>query len=332
MIRGEQGEILLPVYVSGISNTDFFRPTRLLGRGGIGRVYEAVMNPNEDNRIVVLKQGRAYVNNENKPTDEMSQLILSQIHDEYLILRELNTYGVGPTVIGYSESRLPTENNFMIISLAMNPAGESLWDILSKMNTRMDDKRIVTIARQALISLSIAHRKMNIVHRDMKPANVLDDNGKISVIDWGGAGKRHEIRHYSEFERGFGTPAYFAPEQFEEDTDIDFPTDVYGAAATFATMFMHTSRERFFQRHLGISEDDWYTEDSEYYELLKQQIHGYITSDRYINDMRQDLQDANVEEKYITWLMKAFHVDPKERYADAQVMFDELQRIQGIRR
>ena len=106
-------------------------------------------------------------------------------------------------------------------------AGETLADIVNR-------KAPLPLARKLEITLDLcagllhAHR-MGIVHRDVKPANVmLDDGGAVKILDFGLArvldvGAAGLTRH----SQMVGTPHYMAPEQIQGGA-IDKRTDVYG--------------------------------------------------------------------------------------------------------
>jgi serine/threonine protein kinase len=101
-----------------------------------------------------------------------------------------------------------------------------------KQSTRFytDTDRLLKLLRQIAIAVHHAHTQIPpVVHRDLKPQNVLiDAQGQPHVADFGlanevqlerGDGRRGDVR---------GTPAYMAPEQaLGEIHDIDPRTDVY---------------------------------------------------------------------------------------------------------
>src|SRR6185295_7529543 len=87
--------------------------------------------------------------------------------------------------------------------------GESLADVIAR--GPMAPRDAAEIARQIADALAAAHKR-GIVHRDVKPANVMiSDGGRARLVDFG-------IAHVSGTERGTqnptaGTPAYMSPEQ-----------------------------------------------------------------------------------------------------------------------
>ncbi|GLZ11627.1 hypothetical protein Acsp04_18620 [Actinomadura sp. NBRC 104425] len=98
------------------------------------------------------------------------------------------------------------------------------------------------LAAQIADALAAAHER-GVVHRDVKPANVMVlPDQKIKILDFGIA--RYADRT-SDLTGGaaIGTPSYMAPEQFEGDAAPDARTDLYALGAVL--FFMLTGRRPF---------------------------------------------------------------------------------------
>ncbi len=109
--------------------------------------------------------------------------------------------------------------------------GESLQARL-----RRDGERPVAeatrILRDVADALSYAHRH-GVVHRDIKPGNVLLSDGHALVTDFGVAKALDQSRLSSLTSTGLalGTPTYMAPEQAAADPHTDHRADIYALGA-----------------------------------------------------------------------------------------------------
>jgi serine/threonine-protein kinase len=105
------------------------------------------------------------------------------------------------------------------------------------LRTRLDERKVLPleealeIVREVADALAFAHR-CNIVHRDVKPENILFLAGHAVVADFGIARAIAAIdsQRLTLVGMGLGTPEYMSPEQAFGEADIDGRSDVYSLA------------------------------------------------------------------------------------------------------
>src|SRR5947209_1730504 len=114
--------------------------------------------------------------------------------------------------------------------------GASLQEIVKKAGP-MNVLRAAHYMRQAALGLQHAHETAGLVHRDIKPGNILvDRTGTVKVLDMGLARFFHDetddlTRKHDE--NVLGTADYLAPEQALDSHGVDIRADIYSLGATF---------------------------------------------------------------------------------------------------
>lgn len=123
--------------------------------------------------------------------------------------------------------------------------GASFQDVIKKAGP-MDITRACHYIRQAAIGLEHAHLA-GLVHRDIKPGNILvDRTGVVKILDMGLArffNDEDDILTKKFDENVLGTADYLAPEQAIDSHSVDIRADIYSLGATF--YFMLTGRTPF---------------------------------------------------------------------------------------
>ena len=115
--------------------------------------------------------------------------------------------------------------------------GESLRDRLRR-ETQLPVADALRIAREAADALAFAHGE-GVVHRDVKPENILLSGTHALVADFGIAralGEGADDARLTETGLAVGTPAYMSPEQASGQRELDGRTDVYSLAVVLYEM------------------------------------------------------------------------------------------------
>jgi len=108
--------------------------------------------------------------------------------------------------------------------------GESLKDRIER-EKQLPVAEAVRITKAVAAALDFAHRK-GVVHRDVKPANILLQDGEPLVADFGIALAVQQAggNRLTETGLSLGTPHYMSPEQAAADRDPDARSDLYSLA------------------------------------------------------------------------------------------------------
>ena len=103
--------------------------------------------------------------------------------------------------------------------------GTALSTIIHQGQVEAD--RVVRLVTQICGALEVAHQA-DVIHRDMKPANILvDDRDSIKIVDFGiAAASKHAESRLTRTGTLVGTPTYISPEQIQGKA-VDGRTDMY---------------------------------------------------------------------------------------------------------
>jgi serine/threonine protein kinase len=178
-----------------------------LGRGGMGSVYRAYDKQLKDE--VALKFIKSEIASDRKTLDRFS--------NELKIARRIVHKNVGRMY------ELMEENGIYFITMEYVP-GQNLKGLI-KQTGQLGIGTAISIAKQLCEGLAEAHR-LGVVHRDLKPQNIMiDQEGNAHILDFGIA---RMISASGMTEEGaiIGTPDYMSPEQVD-GKEADHRADLY---------------------------------------------------------------------------------------------------------
>lgn len=108
---------------------------------------------------------------------------------------------------------------------------------LVKKSGPLDPVRACHYIRQAAVGLDYAHQIAGLVHRDIKPGNILvDRTGVVKILDMGLArffNDEADVLTRKFDEHVIGTADYLSPEQANDSHSADIRSDLYSLGATF---------------------------------------------------------------------------------------------------
>ncbi len=181
----------------------------VLGEGGMGTVYKAW--DKELERMVALKLVRRDLTRDPNVSQRFKQELLLASKISHRNILRIHDLGDGP-------------EDTKFISMAY-VEGQDLSQLLKK-EGRLPLQRALNIARQLCAALDAAHAE-GVVHRDLKPQNILiDQHDHIYVSDFGLAKSLESDLGMTRTGQFLGTPRYMSPEQ-AETKPVDQRSDLY---------------------------------------------------------------------------------------------------------
>jgi serine/threonine protein kinase/tetratricopeptide (TPR) repeat protein len=264
-----------------------YRIDSVLGEGGMGKVYKA--QDTELGRTVALKLVRQELASNPTSMERLKQelLLASRVsHKNILRIHDLGDV-----------------SGLKFISMAYVD-GTDLYQIIAR-EGRLPVDRAVRIARQLCLALEAAHNEA-VIHRDLKPQNVLmDRDDNVFVSDFGLAKSLESQSPMMTTAREvLGTPRYMSPEQAESNP-VDHRSDLYS---------------------LGLILYEMVTGDLPFAsESVIQTMYQRVTqTPRNPKVLNPDLPD------YLSAIiMRCLEKDPEQRYQHAREIVDDLDRAQS---
>ena len=178
--------------------------------------------------------------------------------------------------------------------------GESLRDLLDRERT-LPVERAIGVARQVADALDYAHGQ-GVVHRDIKPDNILLSRGHAMVADFGIArtAARDGTPALTATGLAIGTPAYMSPEQATAEHEVDGRTDVYSLGCVLYEMLVG---------------EPPYTGPTPFAILTKRLTDPVPSPRRLRPELPREVDGA---------VMRALALDPADRFATPAALVDAL--------
>ena len=254
-----------------------------IGEGGMGSVYKAKCHLL--NRFVAVKILKAELNNDED--------FVARFKREATSIASLSH----PNIVNVHDVGAEEHINFIVMEYI---DGKTLKQII-KENGRISSRETLDIVFQVAKALECAH-KNNIIHRDIKPDNIMimEDN-MVKVMDFGIA-KVDDSRTVTNSNNVMGTVRYFSPEQAKGNF-VDCRTDIYSLGIVMYEM---------------VTGQVPYNADSAISIAMMHIQEPVIPPKEIITDIPENINQV---------ILKSMQKEPIKRYQTAREMADVLKTI-----
>jgi serine/threonine protein kinase len=214
-----------------------YRIKRLLGRGGMGAVYEMVHESiGQRSAIKILFSKYA-----------QDPEFVERFFAEAKVVNRIEHPGVAKTL---DHGQFPDGNLYIIMELLLGESLRARLETLAKKHTRYDLAASAALMLQLVDTLQEVHGK-GVIHRDLKPENIflvqdsaVSGGERAKILDFGIA----KIQDGSTLKdvdspgplttvgKILGTPTYMSPEQCEGRVALTSASDIYALGVIFYEM------------------------------------------------------------------------------------------------
>jgi len=271
--------MLVTIHMDSIKNIGDYQIRSRLGQGSMGQVYKVIV-PGE-NRFAALKVLKP-------KSDLVKKMGMKWIYEQFIhetsVIANLQHNNV---IKAWGLEEKDNRVYYLMEYFSRNLGvlmGESYWADKPSRIVRIGKSVNYTIA--TLAGLSRLHKE-DIVHRDIKPFNLmLTETDTIKIADFG-LSKRRGERLTNPSKLMIGTPFYAAPEQIESPDTADSRVDLYSVGVMLYRMLTGILPQKPFEPPSTFNPD--------------------------LNKGWDEL------------ILKSFHHNPDRRFQDAESMSKEIQ-------
>ena len=200
---------------------DLFTLQYPIGHGAFGTVYKAIHK--STNKVYAIKI-IDFSKNNNKDNNNMINYNYLSIQQETSLMRLVNQSNF---IVKYYGSYFSRKSNTLWLILEYCSSGSSI-DLMLSMDRTFSEVEVATIMEMVLQGLILIHNK-NLIHRDIKGANILlSEDGYAKLGDFG-VGAQLLTQKYRRSKKG--SPYWMSP-QVASNENYDFKTDIWSLGIT----------------------------------------------------------------------------------------------------
>lgn len=192
-----------------------YKITKLINEGGMGAVYLASHSQSGQKAAVKVL----------KPHLASQGSFKQRFLNEAKIMEGLKH----PNLVSLYHYEENAQGLFMIMEYV---EGKSLQELLQSLKSPLTSKEALALFNQVLDGFAYAHQQ-NLVHRDVKPANVmLSKEMHVKILDFGIAKALDRDSEMTTTGMQMGTLKYMSPEQVHDSKHLDHRSDIYSLGVT----------------------------------------------------------------------------------------------------
>jgi serine/threonine protein kinase len=261
-----------------------YRLGRMIGQGGMGKVYEAVQEVMGRNVAIKVMNTQLGDDTTHVP----------RFYQEIRALAKLSH----PNIVAIFDAGKINRRHFFAMELLPGPSLKEHIDA----KKCLPEHEALEIIKATAKALGHAHEQ-NVIHRDVKPENIIFNEAKVPKLTDFGVVMHHDMDHMTLTQEGYlvGSFYYSSPEQVNGSRDLDGRSDIYSLGATL--YYALTGRPV----HNGTTPQ----------EVLAKHLAGKYTSPRKLNPA--------VSKRTVRIVAKMMAVNRDKRFASMQEVVEAIE-------
>ncbi|HTW91848.1 MAG TPA: serine/threonine-protein kinase, partial [bacterium] len=260
-----------------------YEVTEFIGRGGMAEVFKGI-DVNLKRKVAIKVLDPEFANN---------PYWVRRFRDEAETAANLEH----PNIVTIYE--IQQHENLHYCVMQYLPQG--LVSVLKQTKRALTPVEAITILEPIAEALAFVHKR-GVVHRDIKPGNImLDEHGAPVLTDFGIAMRDNSTR--LEGHATTGTPEYMSPEQIRGEASIDGRSDVYSLGVVLYELLTGNV--------------PYHSEDPQ--AVFYQQVHEPLPG--------QPLKDHQVPKRVKDILCRCLEKDARDRYQSADTLVEAFNDV-----